>query len=120
MATDAAFRIPAIQLAAAQQAAGGKVYVYEFGWRTPVADLGACHALELGFVFDTIGDRVSMAGPTAPRQLAQQMHRAWVAYGRDGDPGWASWTPDDRAVMTFDVPSALARESRADELALWR
>jgi para-nitrobenzyl esterase len=51
--------------------------------------------------------------------LADEMHRAWVAFGRDGAPGWRPWTPEDRAVMTFDVTSELTRGPRSDELALW-
>jgi para-nitrobenzyl esterase len=117
--TDAAFRVPANRLAAAQHAAGGRVHAYEFGWPTPVANLGACHALELAFVFDTLRDSATMAGETAPQQLADEMHRAWVAFGRAGDPGWRPWTPNDEAVMTFNRTSELAEAPRAGELALW-
>jgi para-nitrobenzyl esterase len=83
--------------------------------------LGACHALELAFVFvfDTLGVSATMAGESAPAHLADQMHQAWVAFGRDGTPGWRQWTPKDRAVMTFDVTSELTRGPRGDELALW-
>ncbi len=117
--TDAAFRVPTTALAAAQHAAGGTVYTYEFAWPTPVGGLGACHALELGFVFDTLGQGSAMAGETAPQQLADEMHLAWVAFARDGDPGWIAWTPDDPAVMTFDLESEVVNGPRADELALW-
>lgn len=117
--TDAAFRVPTTALAAAQHAAGGTVHTYEFAWPTPVGGLGACHALELGFVFDTLGHGSAMAGETAPQQLADEMHRAWVAFARDGDPGWNAWTPDDPAVMTFDLQSEVVNGPRADELALW-
>ena len=115
--TDAAFRVPSARLAAAHHAAGGAVHFYEFGWATPVGGLGACHALELMFVFDAI--TTSMAIPARPQQLADEMHRAWVAFGRQGDPGWPPWTPHEQAVMTFDVPSTLVDAPRADELALW-
>jgi para-nitrobenzyl esterase len=117
--TDAGFRVPATQLAAAHHAAGGSVHAYELAWRSPVADLGACHGLDLGFVFDTLGPGAPMAGDTAPAELATQMHDAWVRFAVDGTPGWQPWTPDDRAVMTFDADSHLARAPRADELALW-
>ncbi len=117
--TDAGFRVPATQLAAAQHSAGGTVHAYELAWRTPVADLGACHGLDLGFVFDTLGSGAPMAGDTAPAELATQMHDAWVRFAIDGTPGWQPWTPDDRAVMTFDTASQVAVAPRADELALW-
>ncbi len=115
--TDAVFRAPSTRLAAAQHAAGGTVHFYEFGWATPVGDLRACHALELMFVFDSIATGMAIA--TAPQQLADEMHPAWVAFGRQGNPGWRPWTPQEQAVMTFDVPSTLVRAPRADELALW-
>jgi para-nitrobenzyl esterase len=117
--TDAAFRAPAAHLAAAQHAAGGTVHAYEFAWPTPVQGLGACHALELAFVFDTLADATSMVGETAPQQLADEVHRAWVAFARDGEPGWRPWTPDERAVMVFDDASELTHAPRDDELALW-
>lgn len=91
----------------------------ELAWPTPVGSLGACHALELGFVFDTLGTGSAMAGEDAPQHLADQMHRAWVAFARDGDPGWTAWTPDLAAVMIFDVESEVVNGARADELALW-
>ena len=117
--TDAAFRGPATHLAAAHHAAGGTVYAYEFGWGTTVAGLGSCHALELAFVFDTLSAGGAMTGPDAPTQLADAMHRTWVAFGRDGAPGWPAWTPAAPTVMTFDATSAAGPAPRADELAFW-
>ena len=117
--TDAAFRVPAARLAAAQHAAGGTVHAYEFGWATSVLGLGACHALELAFVFDTLAEATPMVGDGAPQPLAVEMHRAWVSFARDGAPGWRPWTPDEQAVMTFDVASELVYAPRAAELALW-
>lgn len=117
--TDAAFRVPSTVLAAALHTAGGPVHCYELGWPTPVNNLGACHALELGFVFDTLGPATAMAGEDPPQHLADEMHRAWVAFARGGDPGWAGWSPERPAVMTFDLESALVEGPRADELALW-
>jgi para-nitrobenzyl esterase len=117
--TDAAFRVPSTRLAAAHHAAGGTVHFYEFGWATPVGGLGACHALELVFVFDALARGALLAAAAAPQQLADEVHRAWVAFGRDGDPGWRPWTPGEQAVMTFDVTSTLVDAPRADELALW-
>jgi carboxylesterase type B len=56
--TDWWFRIPAIRLADAHATSTSATYMYEFGWRSPQFDggLGACHALEIPFVFDSFGD----------------------------------------------------------------
>ena len=117
--TDAAFRAPATALAAAQARGGTTVHTYEFAWRTRVLDLGACHALELPFVFDALAAGSAMTGDAAPQRLADEVHRAWVAFARDGDPGWAAWTPESPSVMTFDETSTVLDGPRADELALW-
>ena len=48
---DLHFRLPSLRLAAAQQSAGGKTYVYLFAHASPArrAALGACHGLDLPF-----------------------------------------------------------------------
>ncbi len=117
--TDVGFRVPTTLMATAQHEVGGSVHAYELAWRSPVLGLGACHALELPFVFDTLGPDAAMTGDSAPQHLADEMHRAWVGFARDRDPGWAPWTPDEGAVMTFDENSEIVHHPRADELALW-
>ncbi|RSS83302.1 carboxylesterase/lipase family protein [Streptomyces sp. WAC06614] len=89
--TDRLLRDPLRALAAADRPA--PVHLYEFGWRSGVPGLGACHALEIGFVFDTLAVPESswLAGPDAPQALADEMHAAWVAYATCGDPGWAPY-----------------------------
>lgn len=121
MLTDTAFRVPTVRLAEATVAGGAAAHVYEFGWRTDRADLGACHALELPFVFDTLyrEPEASLIGPGAPQPLATEMHSAWVSFARDGDPGWPSYSPDDRAVMLFDTESRVVHDPRPDELNCW-
>ncbi len=84
--------------------------------------LGACHALELAFVFDTLdgADARALTGPDAPRPLADAMHAAWVRFATDGDPGWPGWDAS-RPVMAFgpgDEP-AVDLAPREDERASW-
>ena len=52
------FRIPAIRVAEARQAHGAEHLRLRVRWRSPQFDgqLGACHALEIGFVFDNLDD----------------------------------------------------------------
>ncbi len=118
MLTDAAFRAPTVALAQAQHATGADVFVYELAWATPVGGLGACHALDLAFVFDNLGVRgeAQLMGPEPPQSLGDAMHAAWVAFATDGDPGWPRYTPEERAVMVFDETSSLVHDPRPDEL----
>ncbi|MFC0037517.1 carboxylesterase/lipase family protein [Actinomadura rayongensis] len=94
--TDHMFRRPAHRLARGH---AGRTWMYEFAWPSPVHDLGACHALELGFVFDTLASPHGrpLTGDDPPQPLADAMHGAWVSFAADGDPGWAPYD----AVRTF-------------------
>ena len=118
---DAFFRLPAFAVADARLAAPAGTWLYEFAWSTSVADLGACHAVEIGFVFDNLAaaGNDELAGADAPQSLADVTHAAWVAYARDGDPGWERYDTS-RPVMVFDGDGAsLTHDLRADERKIW-
>jgi carboxylesterase type B len=121
--TDWWIRIPAMRLADAHAGGPGRTYMYEFAWTSP--GLGAVHALEIPFVFDTLRPDLPlfgpMLGPNPPQELADVMHGAWIAFAAHGDPGagWPRYDLDDRATMRFDVISQVVADPRAWERALW-
>ncbi|GAA4473594.1 carboxylesterase family protein [Rhodococcus olei] len=119
---DRTFWIPAIRVAEARSAHDADTHVYEFTWRTPLVNdrLGATHALELGFVFDTLGKPGTglLAGPNPPQELADEMHRAWVEFVRSGDPGWPAYGAD-RTVRMFGGDAEHIADPRADLRELW-
>ena len=110
LATDILLRAPLTRLARARTA---PTYMYEFAWNSPVRDLRAAHALELGFVFDRLDDPEAqrLAGPDAPRGLAAEMHAAWVAFVKTGDPGWPVYGAD-RRTRVFDTISVTVPQRR--------
>ncbi|MFJ9656994.1 carboxylesterase/lipase family protein [Streptomyces griseoflavus] len=118
MVTDHLLRAPLHRLADGREAPS---YVYEFAWHSRRPGMGACHALELGFVFDS-GDEPDarkLAGDGAPQDLSDAMHGAWVRFVTDGSPGWERW--DDRhpvRVFGDDAPHTV-HGPRDRELALW-
>ena len=118
--TDWFFRIPAIRLAEAHQ---GESYMYEFAWKSPLygGRLGACHGLEIGFVFDTLDAEMGEAlyGSSPPAEVAAAMHRAWIDFARSGRPGWAAYDLGTRATMTFDLNSTLIYDPRPEQRAVW-
>ncbi|MER5891135.1 carboxylesterase family protein [Streptomyces sp. NPDC001941] len=124
VATDWFYRIPAIRLA---ESVPGS-YAYEFAWRSPRFDgrLGACHAVELPFVFDRLRDPLyaPMIGERAPQALADAVHGAWVAFATTGDPGWAPYDTETRATMVFDdgpggAGPGVVADPRGRERELW-
>lgn len=104
--------------------AGGRAWQYEFAWPTPVHNLRACHALELGFVFDTLSTSPPIAGAAPPQCLADEMHETWVRFATTGDPGWERVGAARRPVRTFGDPAlpsgAVVTDPRDDELSAVR
>jgi para-nitrobenzyl esterase len=123
--TDWFFRIPAIRAAEARVAHGGDggTWVYELSWRSPLFDgrLGACHALEIPFAFDTLdtegAEWLTRANP--PGELAAAMHGAWVQFISTGDPDWQQYNIADRTTMRFDISSQVVANPRAGERQIW-
>ncbi|ANW66355.1 carboxylesterase [Mycobacterium sp. djl-10] len=98
---DALFTGGSARLAQAHDTRGqAALHRYRFTWRSPAlgGNLGAAHAVELPFVFECTDSAVlhgpaGLLGPqAAPRDLAAEMHGAWVRYAADGAPGWAPST----------------------------
>jgi carboxylesterase type B len=122
--TDWYWRVPAVRLANAHAAnARAATYMYEFAWRSPQMGgrLGAAHAVEVPFVFDTLGlGTEPMLGRDPPQTLADTMHRAWVAFAAGGNCGWPKYDPARRATMRFDTTSAVVNDPLALELCLWK
>ncbi|MBT2474736.1 carboxylesterase family protein, partial [Microbacterium sp. ISL-103] len=116
VATDVMLRAPLTRLARARRA---PTHVYEFAWSSPVRDLRAAHALELGFVFDRLGDPEAqrLAGGDAPQRLADEMHAAWIAFITTGDPGWPTFGAE-RTTRLFDTESATVAQRRSEALDL--
>ncbi len=127
--TDWWCRVPAVRLADAHVASSTgatRTYLYEFAWRSPVAGglFGACHALEIPFVFDTLDEGSgqmlgNLLGDDPPRQLARQMHEAWVAFVDHGDPGWPAYDLARRSMMRLDLQPELVQDAYAWERGMW-
>ncbi|QIS16654.1 carboxylesterase family protein [Nocardia arthritidis] len=101
------YTIPGLRLADARAGAPAATYMYEFTWRSPQFEgqLGACHFLEVPFVFDQLGDRRLrwITGPNPPQQLADLVHGAWVRFAHTGRVHWPRYEPTRRTTMRLDV-----------------
>ncbi len=89
--SDRIFHQPAHLLAAGQRE-HAPTFAYQFSWSPPGPGrrLGACHGLEIPFVFGALNEpalRPFFAAARHARRLADQMQRAWIAFARSGDPG---------------------------------
>ena len=123
VASDWFFRIPALRLAEARAGAVGHTHVYEFAWPSPQfgGRLGACHALEIPFVFDTLDAPGSeaMGGVDAPQEVADVVHRAWVDFVTTGEPGWPVYDPRGGPVQVFGTLTSVVPDPRGAQRQVW-
>ena len=124
---DQMFGIPGVRLAEAASQHHPDVWMYRFSWPTPVLDgvLGACHALELPFVFDTLDTARQLVSDDAPTDLAATMHSTWIRFAASGDPNggdlptWPRYDTRTRAVMDFGATRAVVHDPGAAQRRLW-
>jgi para-nitrobenzyl esterase len=119
--TDRFFRRPALAIAEARIGGPAPTYVYEFAWPSPADGLGACHTLDVPFVFGNLSadGAAAVLGSDPPRRLAAEMHAAWIAFARAGDPGWR---PFDRTypIRVFRADGGTVEtDPRGDERRIW-
>lgn len=124
------FGLPALQLAERQVKQGGAVWMYRFDWQSPGygGGLGAFHALEIPFVFNNL-DSPSAAAfiGTSPETttIADQVHRRWIAFARNGDPNipdephWPPYNLTERAALVFNNESRVEHDPRTEERLVW-
>jgi len=116
--TDRFFRGPGLRFADAHCEVA-PTFVYLFGFGSPMLDgwVGACHVLEIPFVFGLQGSEnlVSLTG-AGPEQdaLSAEMMKRWVAFA-NGKAPWSRYDTDRRPTMYFDVESGMRDDPRGPE-----
>lgn len=106
---DLVFRWPARRFAETHR---GRTHMYEFEWRSPAfgGELGAAHAMEVPFVFDTLATASGpegLCGINPPQELATRIHRIWTDFARDGTLPWPEFTADSRQVYQLAAGKAV-------------
>ncbi len=119
--TDRYYRLPALAVAAERERDPAATYLYEFAWRSPASMLGACHAMEIPFVFDNLAARYvdRLTGTEPPQELAGEMHAGWISFARNGNPGWRAFDAAGAVQVFRDDGSAVELDPRADERQVW-
>jgi para-nitrobenzyl esterase len=123
--TDATFRTGAFRLLEAQRKQNKDVFSYLYTWKSPAMGgrLGACHAIELGFIFGNLDPVFTGQGPEADT-LVRKTQDAWVAFARTGNPSceslgkWPRFT-EKQETMVLGKECAVVNGPCHDELAVW-
>jgi para-nitrobenzyl esterase len=128
VSTDRSFRQHSIRLAEAQ-AAHQPVWMYLFGWKAQAMGgvLGACHAIEIPFVFGSLDGPLGQltGGGGEAAALSERVQDAWLGFARGADPNtaglpaWPRYDASRRATMLFDRECAVVDAPMEDERQLW-
>jgi para-nitrobenzyl esterase len=128
--SDFAFRIPSIRLAEVQSKHQPNTYMYLFTWKTPAfgGKLGACHALELPFVFGLLGEKEVGFFPSKNEEteaISNKMMDSWISFARKGNPNhkdisaWPSYNAENRSTMLFGKTVKVVNGPLDEERATW-
>ncbi len=115
---------------ASRQSCHAPVWLYRFDWQSRLYDgvLGACHALEIPFVFNSLGSPggAALAGESSDGDaVARAVHHAWIQFVREGNPNtpdlpdWPRYDQERRATMIVDTESHGEYDPQGDERQLW-
>jgi para-nitrobenzyl esterase len=71
-------------------------FAFRFDWSPPGSPFGACHCIELPFVFGDLdawraAPMLAGADPADLRRLTEEMQSAWTGFVHTGSPGWPSF-----------------------------
>lgn len=127
--SDTLYRQPTNRLLDARANASAGTFSYLFTWPSPLMEgkLGACHALDVPFVFRQL-DRIesaSLVGDNPPKQLSEWMSGAWVEFARRGAPqspalpDWPRYTSEGRKTMILNTEPHVETDPRAGLRRFW-
>ncbi|MGI8608145.1 MAG: carboxylesterase/lipase family protein, partial [Candidatus Dormibacteria bacterium] len=126
MLTDREFRAPGIHLLEAQAVHNAEVYNYIFDWSSPIPGLGACHAIDIPFVFGTLGGSgFETLAPSTPEteEIGIKVRAAWTEFAHARPPGggaWPNYSIKDRATRIFGNDDRIELDPLARERELWQ
>ena len=121
---DCVFRVPGVRLSETKAAHREPAYMYLFTQESPARGgaLGACHALEISFVFGTLDAPLQRhfvgSGPQV-EAVSEDMMDRWIAFARTGSPNpeghspWPAYDATRRATMVFG-PNGGAQDAPLD------
>ncbi len=128
--TDFRFRVSGIRLAEAQCIHQPNVFSYLFTYKSPEmgGKLGACHALEITFVFGRFSETARGIVPKKSKEtdvLSKKMMKSWISYAQNGNPdhdGIPKWSPyelKNRSTMIFGPEIKVVDDPFKMERIVW-
>jgi para-nitrobenzyl esterase len=126
---DILYRQPSNRLLAARCSSDRATFSYLFTWSTLAMEgrLGACHALEVPFVFRNLSHPGAgfLVGRQPPTRLSGMMSSAWASFARNGTPSapglpdWPVYGPG-RETMILDTDPSVEPDPRGALRRFWQ
>ena len=91
---------------------GINAWLYRFDWKIPSGQFGACHCIELPFLFNTFREwnppMISGVELSEGSNLSQTLQKTWGEFARKGNPNngnipyWPMFSIKDRLELHWD------------------
>ncbi len=92
-------------------------WLYRFDWKNHASPFGACHCIELPFLFNTYKNwrppMISGLDLNEGAKLSKVLQNTWAAFARHGDPNhkdipfWPKFSTKDRSKIHWNLPTKL-------------
>jgi para-nitrobenzyl esterase len=124
MQTDEMLRVPVRRLTEARVASGHATWMYWFTWPSPAFGgiLGACHAVDIPFVFHNLhrpGVQAFTGDGEDRFRVADEVAGAVLRFASDGKPGWDPYELGDRTTRRFAAESETLLDPEPSLRELW-
>jgi para-nitrobenzyl esterase len=128
--TDGSMRLPARRIAEARLGQEAATYCGQFSWPARGGDWqrGAFHAIDLPFVFGTLGRAgwsEFLGTDDGAERLSTEIRSAWASFARSGVPSgpttglWPAYKAPDRWTTILDWPCRVDRDPLGDIVRAW-
>ncbi len=108
------FRLPAVKQAEGHSQNGGRVYMYYWTEPSTLRYRGACHAVELAYVFGNLHETIYTGEPGDP-ELSRKVQDMWANFARTGNPEvqgltWPLYDAGQRQTMVIARQCGIERD----------
>ena len=123
---DLYFRIPALKIAQLHSKNNGNVYLYYWTYPSSLPHYGACHAIELSYVFNNLHIDELIGNKNINYKLAEVSQNMWAKFAKSGNPStkdykWEKFDDKNNYCMVFGKEAELKKNlfnKKRDELLL--
>ena len=83
---DLFFRVPAMKIADIHTKNNGNAYLYHWTYPSSIKNFGACHAIELAYIFNNLQETHYIGNKNINYELAKISQEMWVNFAKNGNP----------------------------------